>query len=305
MPRARAQALCDDVENAVGDVLCDGFDELEAILAAEETVALAPEKIREVRVPRQPAPRAPALAVALTRARPQGVDRVMYKFQKHAVDNCRVFKSYSLQQIFGISPQVAERSRAPAGLQPSAPGVHTSEEEQAIDAELAQLRERAHAVRRPTRIALVVSPRAGFLTARARFCSQMPRWTACSKRRARCRSSWSRAPSAWSGSLRSRAAVRASLWRPLARQLTSGRVWCAATPMQEDVEAIAKQVDEVRSVVASIGQGLGQIDGGRPAAAAGGSGDLSGAVAQFEKDKAATSTAGRDDLQKLSAVATQ
>jgi len=93
----------------------------------------------------------------------------MYKFQKHAVDNCRVFKSYSLQQIFGISPQVAERSRAPAGLQPSAPGVHTSEEEQAIDAELAQLRERAHAVRRPTRIALVVSPRAGFLTARARF----------------------------------------------------------------------------------------------------------------------------------------
>ena len=75
----------------------------------------------------------------------------MYTFQKHAVDNCRVFKSYSLQQIFGISPQVAERSRAPAGLQPSAPGVHTSEEEQAIDAELAQLRERAHAVRRPAR----------------------------------------------------------------------------------------------------------------------------------------------------------
>jgi hypothetical protein len=222
MPPARAQALCDDVENAVGDVLCDGFDELEAILAAEETVALAPEKIREVRVPRQPAPRAPALAVALTRARPQGVDRVMYKFQKHAVDNCRVFKSYSLQQIFGISPQVAERSRAPAGLQPSAPGVHTSEEEQAIDAELAQLRERAHAVRRPTRIALVVSPRAGFLTARARFCSQMPRWTACSKRRARCRSSWSRAPSAWSGSLRSRAAVRASLWRLLARHSRAG-----------------------------------------------------------------------------------
>ena len=67
MPPARAQALCDDVENVVGDVLCDGFDELEAILAAEETVALAPEKIREVRVPRQPAPRAPALAVALTR----------------------------------------------------------------------------------------------------------------------------------------------------------------------------------------------------------------------------------------------
>lgn len=83
----------------------------------------------------------------------------MYKFQKHAVDNCRVFKSYSLQQIFGISPQVAERSRAPAGLQPSAPGVHTSQEEEAIDAELAQLRERAHAVRRPARIALVVTPR--------------------------------------------------------------------------------------------------------------------------------------------------
>ena len=92
---------------------------------------------------------------------------------------------------------------------------------------------------------------------------------------------------------------------PNGQPRTSGPVWCAATPMQEDVEAIAKQVDEVRSVVASIGQGLGQIDGGRPAAAAGGSGDLSGAVAQFEKDKAATSTAGRDDLQKLSAVATQ
>ena len=57
MPRARAQALCDDVENAVGDVLCDGFDELEAILAAEETVALAPEKIREVRAAPARAPR--------------------------------------------------------------------------------------------------------------------------------------------------------------------------------------------------------------------------------------------------------
>ena len=157
MPPARAQALCDDVENVVGDVLCDGFDELEAILAAEETVALAPEKIREVRACRaSPRPRARSRPHP---ARPQGVDRVMYKFQKHAVDNCRVFKSYTLQQIFGISPQVAERSRAPAGLQPSAPGVHTSQEEEAIDAELAQLRERAHAVRRPARIALVVTPR--------------------------------------------------------------------------------------------------------------------------------------------------
>ena len=68
MPPARAQALCDDVENVVGDVLCDGFDELEAILAAEETVALAPEKIREVRACRaSPRPRAPAPALALTR----------------------------------------------------------------------------------------------------------------------------------------------------------------------------------------------------------------------------------------------
>ena len=47
--RVDTGALCDDVENVVGDVLCDGFDELEGILGAEETVPIAPEQIREVR----------------------------------------------------------------------------------------------------------------------------------------------------------------------------------------------------------------------------------------------------------------
>jgi hypothetical protein len=47
--RVDTAALCDDVENVVGDVLCDGFDELEGILGAEETVTLGPGQIREVR----------------------------------------------------------------------------------------------------------------------------------------------------------------------------------------------------------------------------------------------------------------
>ena len=39
--RVDTGALCDDVENVVGDVLCDGFDELEGILGAEETMPTA------------------------------------------------------------------------------------------------------------------------------------------------------------------------------------------------------------------------------------------------------------------------
>ena len=164
--RVDTAALCDDVENVVGDVLCDGFDELEGILGAEETVPIAPEQIREVRSadtrhhPRLPggplatraAPRLPPrtclwLTPTARSLRTQGVDAVMYKFQKHAVDNCRVFKTYSLQHIFAISPEVAQRVRQPEDRVPAAtPGAHAAAEEAAIDAELAQLRERANSV---------------------------------------------------------------------------------------------------------------------------------------------------------------
>ena len=41
--------VCDDVENAIGDILCDAFDELEGVLGAEPTVPLDGEQIREVR----------------------------------------------------------------------------------------------------------------------------------------------------------------------------------------------------------------------------------------------------------------
>jgi hypothetical protein len=116
----------------------------------------APSGSRSLPASRAAAPAPPAPSVDRSRsfsrhaallARAQGVDRVMYKFQKHAVDNCRVFKSYSLQHIFGISPEVAERVRQPEARLPTAGrGAHTADEEAAIDAELAQLRERAHAV---------------------------------------------------------------------------------------------------------------------------------------------------------------
>ena len=70
--------------------------------------------------------------------------------------------------------------------------------------------------------------------------------------------------------------------------------------MEEDIQVIAKQVGEVRAVVASIGQGLGQMDRERPAAAAGPDG-LPAVAARFEADKATTTTASRDDLLKLGA----
>lgn len=72
--------------------------------------------------------------------------------------------------------------------------------------------------------------------------------------------------------------------------------------MEEDIGVIAKQVGEVRAAVASIGEGLGQMTRERPAAGA----DLEGlpaVAAQFEADKATTTTASRDDLLKLSAAA--
>ena len=42
--------LCDDVENSIGDILCDGLDELEAVLGDEPTVALDGDQIRQVGV---------------------------------------------------------------------------------------------------------------------------------------------------------------------------------------------------------------------------------------------------------------
>jgi hypothetical protein len=72
----------------------------------------------------------------------------------------------------------------------------------------------------------------------------------------------------------------------------------AAAPMEEDIQVIAKQVGEVRAVVASIGQGLGQMDRERPAAGPDG---LPAVAARFEADKATTTTASRDDLLKLGA----
>ena len=41
--------LCDDVENIIGDIMCDGLDELESVLSAEETVVLDESCIRQVR----------------------------------------------------------------------------------------------------------------------------------------------------------------------------------------------------------------------------------------------------------------
>ena len=42
--------LCDDVENIIGDILCDGLDELESVLSAEDTVALDDGEVRQVRI---------------------------------------------------------------------------------------------------------------------------------------------------------------------------------------------------------------------------------------------------------------
>lgn len=75
------------------------------------------------------------------------MDRLTHKYTKHAEDNCKVFKSYSLQHMFMISPEMAERVRQPEARLPTARhGVHTADEEAAMDVELAQLQERVHAV---------------------------------------------------------------------------------------------------------------------------------------------------------------
>lgn len=49
--RIDTEAFCDDVENAIGDIVCDGLDELEGFLVEEPMVmdVQDPEQIREVR----------------------------------------------------------------------------------------------------------------------------------------------------------------------------------------------------------------------------------------------------------------
>ena len=70
----------------------------------------------------------------------------MYKFQKHAVDNCRVLKKYSLQHIFNVAPQVAERLHRTTDNDVSSSS-NAAQEEAALDAELVEWRERAQKVR--------------------------------------------------------------------------------------------------------------------------------------------------------------
>eukprot|EP01052_Picozoa_sp_SAG31_P060410 SAG31_NODE_19589_length_597_cov_1.915663_1_plen_82_part_01 len=41
-----AGGICDDIENAVGDILCDALDELERVLLNEDSVLLDAEEIR-------------------------------------------------------------------------------------------------------------------------------------------------------------------------------------------------------------------------------------------------------------------
>ena len=144
--------LCDDVENIIGDIMCDGLDELESVLSAEETVVLDESCIRQVRTKQ-------VLTAGGRRAgytnrfwrffkwRWQGVDQVMYKFQKNTIANCRVFKRYSMQQVFTVSPELAERMHRSniAEDPPAAP--RATEEEQALDTDLVRCRQQAHSVR--------------------------------------------------------------------------------------------------------------------------------------------------------------
>ena len=72
----------------------------------------------------------------------------------------------------------------------------------------------------------------------------------------------------------------------------------AASPMEEDVNAVAKHAVEVGTAATSIQDDLGRMDRERPTTGAEG---LPEAVAQFEKDRATTTTASRDDLLQLGA----
>ena len=42
-----AGGICDDFENAVGDILCDALDELESVLMREDSVLLDTDEIRK------------------------------------------------------------------------------------------------------------------------------------------------------------------------------------------------------------------------------------------------------------------
>ena len=77
----------------------------------------------------------------------QSVDEATRRFREHAEKNCKVFKSYALQQLFWVSPNIAERLQQPeTRVQTAGHGEHTAEEEAVIDAELVQLQELVHAV---------------------------------------------------------------------------------------------------------------------------------------------------------------
>ena len=59
--------------------------------------------------------------------------------------------------------------------------------------------------------------------------------------------------------------------------------------MEEDIKAVAKHTGEVRVAASSIQDDLGQLDRGSQAGA--GSEGLQAVAAQFEKDRATTTTA--------------
>lgn len=72
----------------------------------------------------------------------------------------------------------------------------------------------------------------------------------------------------------------------------------AASPMEEDINVVAQHAGEVGAAATSIRDDLAQMDRERPAA---GAEDLTSVAAQFEKDRATTTTASRDDILQLGA----
>ena len=69
--------------------------------------------------------------------------------------------------------------------------------------------------------------------------------------------------------------------------------------MAEDVKAVAKHADEVGAASTSIQDDLAKMGRERPTA---GKDGLPAVVAQFEKDRATTTTASRDDILQLGAA---
>jgi hypothetical protein len=108
------EGVCDDIENAVGDILCDALDELENVLTTEDSVLLDTEQIRAC------------------------IDQVMFKYQGDTVEHCEVFKTYACEQLFTISAEVGwllEVEAAAANV-PSTGAESFGDEERALDAEL-------------------------------------------------------------------------------------------------------------------------------------------------------------------------